>query len=39
MIKTIEDLKIKYKNYSDVNGKIRREIKDGKCIPIIRGVY
>ena len=39
MIKTVEDLKIKYKNYSDVNGKIRREIKTGTCIPIIRGLY
>ena len=39
MIKTIEDLKLQYKNYSDINGKIRREIKDGKYIPIIRGLY
>ena len=39
MIKTVEDLKIKYKNYSDVNGKIRREIKVGTYIPIIRGLY
>lgn len=39
MIKTIEDLKIQYKNYGDINGKIRREIKDGTYIPIIRGLY
>jgi len=39
MIKTIEDLKLQYKNYSDINGKIRRAIKDGKYIPIIRGLY
>lgn len=39
MVLTIEDLKIKYQNYSDINGKIRREIKDGKYIPIIRGLY
>ncbi len=39
MIKTVENLKIKYKNYSDINGKIRREIMAGKYIPIIRGLY
>jgi hypothetical protein len=39
MIKTIEDLKIQYKDFSDVNGKIRREIKTGTYIPIIRGLY
>jgi len=39
VIKTIEDLKIEYKEYSDVNGKIRREIRKGTYIPIIRGLY
>lgn len=39
MIKTIEDLKLKYKDFCDVNGKIRREIKLGTYIPIIRGLY
>ena len=38
MIKTIEDLKIKYEDYSDVRGKIQREIKSGTYIPIIRGL-
>jgi len=39
MIKTIEDLKIEYKEYSDINGKIRRDIHYGKYIPVIRGIY
>jgi predicted transcriptional regulator of viral defense system len=39
MINTIHDLKLQYKSYSDINGKIRREIRDGKYIPIIRGLY
>jgi len=39
MIKTIEDLKIIYKDYSDIGGKIKREIKEGTYIPIIRGLY
>lgn len=39
MILSQEDLKIKYKEYSDVKGKIRREVADGNLIPLMRGLY
>lgn len=39
MIKTIDQLQDEYKNYAHVNGKIRRMVKDGKYIPIIKGLY
>ncbi len=39
MILTIADLKIKYHHFSDIQGKIHREIKDGKYIQLIRGLY
>lgn len=39
MILSQEDLKTKYKAYSDVNGKIKREVAAGKLIPIVRGLY
>jgi len=39
MIITIDELKSKYNSYSDVQGKIRREVRHGKYIPIIRGLY
>jgi len=39
MIKTIENLKIAYKDYQDIQGKIKREIKKGTYIPIVRGLY
>ncbi|HHV14196.1 MAG TPA: hypothetical protein GXX66_00935 [Acholeplasmataceae bacterium] len=39
MIYTIEDLLIKNKNYSDVRGKISRDLRDGKIIQIRRGLY
>ena len=32
MILSQEDLKIKYKDYSDVKGKVRREVADGNLI-------
>lgn len=39
MVLSQEDLKIKYKNYSDVKGKVRREVAAGKLIPLMRGLY
>ncbi len=39
MILSQEDLKIKYKEYSDVKGKIRREVAAGNLIPLLRGLY
>lgn len=39
MILSQEDLKIKYKDYSDVKGKIRREVAVGNLIPLMRGLY
>ncbi len=39
MILSQEDLKIKYKDYSDVKGKIRREVAAGNLIPLMRGWY
>ena len=39
MILSQEDLKIKYKEYSDVKGKVRREVAAGNLIPLVRGLY
>lgn len=39
MILSQEDLKIKYKEYSDVKGKVRREVAAGNLIPLLRGLY
>lgn len=39
MILSQEDLKIKYKDYSDVKGKVRREVAAGNLIPLMRGLY
>jgi len=39
MIVTIEELKIKFKDYSDIQGKIKREVEQGKYVPVIRGLY
>ncbi len=39
MIVTTLDLKEKYKNYTDVNGKIKRDIDKGIFFPLVRGVY
>jgi predicted transcriptional regulator of viral defense system len=39
VIKTIEDLKNEYKAYSDILGKLKREVALGKYIPIVRGLY
>ena len=39
MIITVEDLKIKYSDYTDINGKIKRDIDNGIIIPLVRGLY
>jgi predicted transcriptional regulator of viral defense system len=39
MIKNINDLKKEYESYNDILGKLGREVKSGKLIPIIRGLY
>lgn len=38
MILSQEDLKIKYKEYSDVKGKVRREVAAGNFIPLMCGL-
>lgn len=39
MVLSQEDLKIRYKDHSDVNGKVRREIAAGRLVRIMRGLY
>ena len=39
MIYSFDELALRFDNYTDVKGKIRREIKSGKLIPITRGLY
>lgn len=39
MIYSFDELALKFSDYVDVKGKIRREIKSGILIPIIRGLY
>jgi predicted transcriptional regulator of viral defense system len=39
MIVTTLNLKEKYKDYSDINGKIKRDIDNGFLFPLVRGVY
>lgn len=39
MIITTLNLKEKYKNYADVNGKIKRDIDKGILFPLVRGIY
>lgn len=39
MILTTNMLKDYYKDKVDVNGKIRRDVKNGKLFPIVRGLY
>lgn len=39
MIVTIFDLKDKYKRYSDINGKIKRDVKNNLLFPVVRGIY
>lgn len=39
MILTTLNLKEKYKNYTDVNGKIKRDMDKGILFPLVRGIY
>lgn len=39
MIVSNLDLKEKYKNYSDINGKIKRDIDNNVLFPVVRGIY
>jgi len=39
MIFTILNLKEKYKDYTDINGKIKRDIDNGFLFPLVRGIY
>lgn len=39
MIITNQQLKERYNNYIDINGKISRDVKSGKLIPLVRGMY
>ena len=39
MIVTTLNLKEKYKDYSNINGKIKRDIDKGFLIPLVRGIY
>ena len=39
MIVTTLSLKEKYKDYTDINGKIKRDIDKGFLFPLVRGVY
>lgn len=39
MIHSFDDLQIKYKSYTNIKDKIRREVRAGRLIPIARGLY
>lgn len=39
MIVTVLDLKEKYKKYSDINGKIKRDVYNNILFPVVRGIY
>ncbi len=39
MIVTTLNLKEKYKDYTDINGKIKRDVDKGLLFPIVRGIY
>jgi len=39
MIYSFDDLQIKFQNYTDIKGKIRREVQAGRLIPVARGLY
>lgn len=39
MIVTFDDLAMKYKDYTDIKGKIRRDIQTGVLTQVTRGVY
>ncbi len=39
MIVTTLYLKEKYKDYTDINGKIKRDVENGILFPLVRGIY
>lgn len=39
MIYSLNDLSIRFKDYTDIRGKIGREVKSGRLIPVARGLY
>jgi len=39
MIVTMLNLKEKYKDYTDINGKIKRDVDNGILFPLLRGIY
>lgn len=39
MVITTLDLNEKYKNYNDINGKIKRDVEKGILFPLVRGIY
>ena len=39
MIHSFDDLLIKFQDYTDIKGKIRREVQAGRLIPVARGMY
>ena len=39
MIHSFDDLLIKFQDYKDIKGKIRREVQAGRLIPVARGLY
>src|SRR5690554_7511413 len=39
MIVTVNDLLIKYKDYKDPYGKIKREVDNKNIFPLIKGIY
>ena len=39
MICSFDDLQIKFQGYTDIKGKIRREVQAGRLIPVARGLY
>lgn len=39
MVLTVDDLVLKYSDYTDVIGKIRREVRAGNLIQVARGIY
>ena len=39
MVLTVDDLALKYSDYTDIIGKIRREVQAGNLIQVSRGLY
>ena len=39
MLYSFDDLALKFQDYVDIKGKIRREIQSGRLVPVARGLY